>query len=524
MQISSLAPSCLALAVSTMQAHPQTPPFPTEGRGNPRVEQLGTSVDQMIYEFMETERIPGMTLAIVQAPYITRVVSYGLSDLTEKRLASTKTVWAVGPISQAYAAVAVMQLVEAGKLDLSDPVSKFLPDVPTAWRAVTLLQLLQHASGIADYRTQPGYNVGKDLSTNQLVALLKDVPLAFAAGTDVAQSATNFLLAATIVEQASGVSYRDFVTKHQIEPMGLQHTMFASDLSTLKEEKVAANGNQHREFLQANAFVDPTEHATGYTSALLPANPAASKGFSDIWASAEDISRWDIGLAGSILIAKPEHRALLYGPTTLANGKQFPAMAGWQFFHHKGLMMIKGTTRGFSSLLARFTDKSELVCVTLLANKEGVELSNLGRRIAGAFGKSLGSDVDDRRLYVQESVFSVEETMARVEADLQRRGIPVFAKFDHARNAKEAQLELRPTQVIVFGSPKVGTALMQAEQSIAIELPLRISVWQDAAGSVWAAAPRVGVMVKEYGLKDESAAPAMESLLRELLSRACVVY
>jgi uncharacterized protein (DUF302 family) len=132
--------------------------------------------------------------------------------------------------------------------------------------------------------------------------------------------------------------------------------------------------------------------------------------------------------------------------------------------------------------------------------------------------------MDERRLYGQESAFGVDETMARVEADLKRRGIPVFAKFDHARNATEAQLELRPTQVIVFGSPKTGTALMQGEQSMAIELPLRISVWQDAAGSVWAAAPRVDVMVKEYGVTNDSTAQAMESLLQEVIGRACVAY
>ena len=72
--------------MSGMHAHAQEPPFPTDGRGNPRVEHLGASVDQMIYEFMEAERIPGMTLAIVQAPYITRLVSYGLTDIAEKCL------------------------------------------------------------------------------------------------------------------------------------------------------------------------------------------------------------------------------------------------------------------------------------------------------------------------------------------------------------------------------------------------------------------------------------------------------
>ena len=79
-------------------------------RGDADVSYLGQSVDEMIWDFMREERIPGLTLAIVQAPYIPRVVGYGFSDKRQKRLASPETMWPVGPISQAFAAVAVMQL------------------------------------------------------------------------------------------------------------------------------------------------------------------------------------------------------------------------------------------------------------------------------------------------------------------------------------------------------------------------------------------------------------------------------
>jgi len=96
---------------------------------------LGQSVDKMIYDFMEERQIPGLTLAIAQPPYITRIVTCGLSDIGQKRLASTKTVWAIEPISQGYAAVAVMHLVEQGKLDLKDKASKYLPDLPAAWKS-----------------------------------------------------------------------------------------------------------------------------------------------------------------------------------------------------------------------------------------------------------------------------------------------------------------------------------------------------------------------------------------------------
>ena len=88
------------------------PEFPSSGRGCRRTEYCGRSVDSMIYEFMERENIPGLTLAIVQAPYIPRVVGYGYADTTTRRLASTNTIWAAADISQAFCAVAVMQLYE----------------------------------------------------------------------------------------------------------------------------------------------------------------------------------------------------------------------------------------------------------------------------------------------------------------------------------------------------------------------------------------------------------------------------
>lgn len=70
--------------------------------------------------------------------------------------------------------------------------------------------------------------------------------------------------------------------------------------------------------------------------------------------------------------------------------------------------------------------------------------------------------------------------------------VPWFAMFDHGRNASEVGMKLPPNKVIVFGSPKVGTLLMQQDPSISLELPLRISVWEDADGKVWVGFPESG--------------------------------
>ena len=505
--------------------------LPQQGRGNVHVAYQEQSIDQMIYSFMEEHGIPGMTLAIVQAPYIPRVVGYGVTDFEKGNLAAAKTLWPVGPISQGYAAVAIMQLYEKGKLNLADPIGNYLKDIPENWKNITILQLLQHSSGIADYREQKGYDVSANYQPVQLISTVQEIPLAFEPGTDVKQSATNFLLLTSIVEKAGKMPYHDFVKKYQIDYLGLQQTYFGEDLAKVKQEDVTTTANVHQTFKKDKDYINPSETTTGYVEkdgklVVAPSvSPTAMKGFSDIWASAENVSHWDIALAGSVLIAKPENRDMIYKPTKLANGKVVPAVAGWQFYNHKGLMDIKGNVSGHSAFLSRFTDASELVCVTLLANKEGVDLTNLGRKIAAAFdGNKMGTGANDQLLYTYESQFSVAETMSRIEQTLKAIGVPVFAKFDHGKNAEEVGLELRPNQVIVFGSPKVGTKLMQDNPSISIELPLKISVWEDKNGSVWATFPQMKSMAAEYGLETEPVIGKMQELLEKIVIKSASVY
>ena len=294
-----------------------------------------------------------------------------------------------------------------------------------------------------------------------------------------------------------------------------------------RHEDVSLTENVHQTFKADRLYIDPTEPAASYDMDGNPVGRLDSsglRGFSDIWASAQDISFWDIGLAGSVLIHKPENRAVVYAPWTLPDGREIPASAGWQFYKHRGLMDIKGSIPGYSSFLSRFTHPEELVCVTLLANKEGVDFTNLGRRIAGAFGDLLSTNYDDNKLFLLESQFSPEDTVERLEAELAAREIPLFAKFDHARNAREAGLTLRPTTVLVFGSPKVGTGLMQIDQSVSLELPLRISVWQDEAGSTWLAFPRLKRLAADYGLTGHPVIAKMEGLMEALVRGAGNLY
>ena len=84
-----------------------------------------------------------------------------------------------------------------------------------------------------------------------------------------------------------------------------------------------------------------------------------------------------------------------------------------------------------------------------------------------------------------KSAHDVKTTADRLEGMLKQKGMIVFTRINHAQGAQKIGQELRPTELIIFGNPKVGTPLMQCAQSVAIDLPQKALIWQDAQGQVW---------------------------------------
>lgn len=83
------------------------------------------------------------------------------------------------------------------------------------------------------------------------------------------------------------------------------------------------------------------------------------------------------------------------------------------------------------------------------------------------------------------SAYSFSETLLRLESVVQSKGLAIFCRVDHSGEAAKAGLKMNPTQLVIFGSPKAGTPLMVASPTLAIDLPLKALVWEDAGGKVW---------------------------------------
>lgn len=98
---------------------------------------------------------------------------------------------------------------------------------------------------------------------------------------------------------------------------------------------------------------------------------------------------------------------------------------------------------------------------------------------------------------------SVDETLDKLKTILQSKGVTIFALVDHSGEAEKAGMRMRPTKLLIFGSPKAGTPLMLAAPSIAIDLPLKILVWEDAQSKVWLSYNSPEYLKERHGLPQE---------------------
>ncbi len=108
----------------------------------------------------------------------------------------------------------------------------------------------------------------------------------------------------------------------------------------------------------------------------------------------------------------------------------------------------------------------------------------------------------DNGLISIKSSHNVKGTADRLENTLREKGMTVFIRINHAEGAQKVGKKLRPTELVVFGNPKVGTPLMQCSQSVAIDLPQKALIWEDEAGHVWFSYNDPRYLAKRHGITE----------------------
>ena len=103
---------------------------------------------------------------------------------------------------------------------------------------------------------------------------------------------------------------------------------------------------------------------------------------------------------------------------------------------------------------------------------------------------------------VLKSSHSVKETADRFESMIKQKGMTLFIRIDHSANASKVDYDLRPTELLIFGNPKVGGPLMNSKQTIGIDLPFKALIWEDEKGQVWFGYNEPGYLAKRHGVKE----------------------
>ncbi len=187
-----------------------------------QAQSASDSVDLLVRQAMHQLRIPGLQLAVVRHGRIEKLAQYGLANIQDSVAVTEQTRFPINSITKAFVGVAAMQLVEAGQLDLTAPVGRYLPELPAAWHPITVRQLLTHTSGLPDIMADDAQvTEDEELKAWEQV---QTQPLDFAAGQKFAYNQTNYLLLGRIITKLSGQPFTDFIQQRQLNVVGMPRT------------------------------------------------------------------------------------------------------------------------------------------------------------------------------------------------------------------------------------------------------------------------------------------------------------
>jgi D-alanyl-D-alanine carboxypeptidase len=326
------------------------------------------TIDSLATAALRDGPIAGLSVAVVRGSDTLVMKGYGYADLEHDVAATAHTVYRIGSITKEFTAAAVMQLVEQGRIGLDDSLAKHLPDVPAAWRPVTIRQLLNHTSGIRSYTSAgPKWAAVRrlDMSPDSILGLVRGDTLDFAPGTRWLYNNSGYMLLGLVIEKVSGRPYGEYVTERLFTPLGLSSTLYCESRPLIKHR---ADGYEP----VGNRFVNAE-----FLSMTHPFSAGA------LCSSVRDLVKWQRALAGGRVVSAASY-GRMSTPDTVRGGRRlnygFGLMADTLGSHR--MVYHGGGINGFVSDAAHFAEDS--LTVVVLSNTLPSNPAALGRNIARA--------------------------------------------------------------------------------------------------------------------------------------------
>ncbi|MCC3157224.1 serine hydrolase [Hymenobacter sp. 15J16-1T3B] len=268
------------------------------------------SVDRLVRQAMRQLRIPGVQLAVVRHGQLVKLGNYGLANVQDSVPVTTQTRFFLNSITKAFVGVAVMQLVEAGQLDLAAPVGRYLPELPATWHPVTVRQLLTHTSGLPDI--MPEDALVSENNEKTAWAEVQKQPLDFPPGQQFAYNQTNYLLLGRLIDKLSGQPFAQFIQQRQLDVVGMPRTTSGDAHAVLPR---MARGYT---FTQ---YIDGQVRRGKELQNLFEVFPPSLRTAAGMSSTAEEMARWLIALQHGKLL-QPASLTTLWTPGRLTDGTE----------------------------------------------------------------------------------------------------------------------------------------------------------------------------------------------------------
>lgn len=272
----------------------------------------------------------------------------GFANIDQGEKISPTHLFRIGSITKTFTAVAILQLAEQGKLDISDPIQNYLPDYPKNEQTISIEHLLTHTAGIKPYTgmAEVAHLQDKAATPEQIIDVFKDAPTEFTPGEQYQYNNYGYILLGAIIEQVSGMRYGAYLEKAIFKPLGMKDTYFGDVQEATKEQAIG--------YEQDNG-------AYQYAPYLNMNIPYAAGG---LVSTVDDLYKWMQALQANEVISKSGLQKA-FSPYQLEGGVSTPYGYGWQLGELYGQQVVghDGVIQGFLSNMIYLPEEDLFVAV-----------------------------------------------------------------------------------------------------------------------------------------------------------------
>ncbi|MDM4764563.1 serine hydrolase domain-containing protein [Pelomonas sp. SE-A7] len=363
---------------------------------------MAAYADKLLDEQKINREGPGITVLVARGDQLLYKSARGMASIELGVPMQPDQLMRIGSVTKQFAAATLLKQIDEGKARLDDPLSKFLPDYPNGGQ-ITLLQLLNHTSGVKSYTGIPGYMsnpIRRALSTGELIKEFKDLPADFAPGQAWAYNNSGYVLLGAVVEAISGKTWHQQLTDSLLAPQQLGSVFFQAEDRLFKGMAQGYTLNDKRELAPAGLLSMTQPHAAG---ALI--------------GNTEALWRWNLALHGGKLISAANYQRMVT-PEGPAKPRNYGFGIGTGTVRGQALLSHGGGIHGFVSTLNYLPQTQTTVVILRNSDGPGFSMDLVARKLAAfAIGEPIAEPVAvavaAEQLKALEGVYGPDERQTR---------------------------------------------------------------------------------------------------------------